>query len=187
MRLVMYGVLTLCLLVNASHAAKLRFEKILPPADAQACGGTYDSAQFRGRIFQQRGATLLFVSCRACAPNTLYTLWQLFATGIHPTSGLPVAALVAPEVEALLPDNDPHPPNGFWTNARGRGHTIVHLPFPVIGGAFRFESGEIFALNHAPMPILRVASHCVDGVGHGRTPGEPHEVWFDLLVNPFIW
>lgn len=181
-------ILIVCLLlstVSTAHAARLRFANILSPEEAQTCGGDFQRARLSGWIWQERGHTILYVVCKRCAPNTLFTLWQRFASGEHPTTGLGVAALLPADIEAELIDNDPAPPNGFWTNGRGTGKKLVKLPFPVIKGAFRFTSGEILPLHQAPEGSIRVASHCVDGVGHGRVPGEPHEVWFDLQGNPF--
>jgi hypothetical protein len=97
----------------------------------------------------------------------------------------------------------PTQPNGFITNADGEGKFKVDLDFPVVGGAYPFNrmSHDTHLLaatkNPAAWPnptaivnpadagiggpstpfMIRVISHCQDGLGHGLSPAK-REAWF---------
>lgn len=97
--------------------------------------------------------------------------------------------------------------NGFHTDDEGDGRLTLRVDYPITSGAFPFQrfpdfeqaNGDIALTNpanvarlggnpaairpvaitdgsQAPATIL-IASHCVDGLGHGLLPG-PHENWF---------
>lgn len=92
-------------------------------------------------------------------------------------------------------------PNGFVTNARGNGKIELILDFPVTGGAYPFNrmSAETLALAQSKRAeatatptaiadprdagitgtpfLVRLVSHCQDGLGHGLSPAA-REAWF---------
>lgn len=94
-------------------------------------------------------------------------------------------------------------PNGFTTNHQGKGTLIVNLDFPLEGGAYPFNnmSAATLASAQAQNPtalatptaivdprqanigpggtpfLIRMVSHCQDGLGHGVSPGN-REAWF---------
>ena len=80
--------------------------------------------------------------------------------------------------------------------------SIVALDFPLVGGAYPFQAmsddavnllrggGSSWPLERKPSPVanpadpniggpfmLRVISHCQDGLGHGLSPAQ-REAWF---------
>ncbi len=96
----------------------------------------------------------------------------------------------------------PTPANGFTTNSNGNAHFSIDLDFPVIGGSFPFQlasqgavqalitAGSTWPLIRIPSPIvnpadpnisapflMRVASHCLDQLGHGLSAGV-REAWW---------
>ena len=91
-------------------------------------------------------------------------------------------------------------PNGFVTNHNGDGQLKVDLDFPLVGGAYPFNRIDTndLALAQTKNPgatavpavivnptdsgiggpfLLRVISHCQDGLGHGLSPAK-REAWF---------
>ena len=90
--------------------------------------------------------------------------------------------------------------NGFHSDEDGNGSITVDLDFPIVNGAYPFHRFEGFDPADERFPLdtprahpvaivgqsgpftLRVASHCVDGLGHGLVAG-PHEGWFDWMVG----
>lgn len=97
----------------------------------------------------------------------------------------------------------PTAPNSFTTNADGEGEFTVDLDFPVVGGAYPFNrmSHETHLLAATKNPdawpnptaivnpadtgiggpatpfMIRVVSHCQDGLTHGLSPAK-REAWF---------
>lgn len=95
-----------------------------------------------------------------------------------------------------------NPSNGFTTDALGNGEFEVSLDFPVVGGAYPFHRTDADALvtwqdaggnpDARTIPtaivnpadglggpfLLRVVSHCQDGLAHGLSPSN-REAWFD--------
>lgn len=98
-------------------------------------------------------------------------------------------------------------PNGVRTNRHGKAKLTFSVDFPINSGAYPFQRFPDFTTHkddaaltnemnlarlggqaasikpvaipdgsQAPATIL-IASHCVDGLGHGLIPG-PHENWF---------
>ncbi len=92
--------------------------------------------------------------------------------------------------------------NGFTTNSRGKGRFSVWLDFPLRGGSYPFNKISSSALENirdlqnplatgiptaivdpresninAPF-LIRIVSHCQDGLGHGLSPAN-RETWFD--------
>ncbi|MDT8282164.1 MAG: hypothetical protein RQ982_05040 [Gammaproteobacteria bacterium] len=92
--------------------------------------------------------------------------------------------------------------NGFNTDENGNGEFEVNLDFPVVGGAYPFnrmshqahldaEAKRGVALTPSPTAIvnpadvlmsgsgflIRVISHCQDGLAHGLSPAK-REAWF---------
>jgi hypothetical protein len=95
-----------------------------------------------------------------------------------------------------------NPTNGFTTDGDGDADFSIDLDFPVFGGAYPFQAasdsavddlvnaGSGWPLVRIPSPVvnpsdsnisagflLRVISHCTDGLGHGLSPGN-REAWF---------
>jgi hypothetical protein len=96
----------------------------------------------------------------------------------------------------------PTPANGFTTDKNGNAFFKIDLDFPVVGGAYPFhrasdsaiqalrDAGSTWPLINIPAAIvnpadggiggpflLRVISHCTDGLGHGLSPAK-REAWF---------
>ena len=194
------------------------------PADAPSgsghsvrddCGDDFPDARASLRWEQEDGRTRLRIHISKGRPNTLYTVWlRLKGTDRHGWSfgGSPItgggSTPLAPStalgelVAATGPGNgSPDPPNGFWTNHRGRGRLVVNLDFAFPAGAYPFDRAELSEgamysldmlfpeyrliptalvdanVSEAPF-TLRVASHCTDDLSHGLTPGA-REGWFD--------
>lgn len=95
------------------------------------------------------------------------------------------------------------PVNGFTTDSNGNANFTISLDFPVVGGAYPFQEASAQAVadwqaaggnpaaQRKPTPVvnpadpnisapflLRVISHCTDGLGHGLSPAT-REAWFD--------
>jgi hypothetical protein len=82
--------------------------------------------------------------------------------------------------------------NGFTTDANGNGEFMTALDFPLVGGAYPFNLAPAFngVAGFPPVAIvnpgagvsgpflLRIATHCSDGLAHGLNPGVI-ESWFD--------
>ena len=114
-------------------------------------------------------------------------------------SGTDLDQLVADWIGAGSPD----PANGFTTNHRGNGVFTAYLDFPLHGGRYPFNEISASALtdirvnknaaavatptaivdprdNGVSGPfLLRVVSHCQDGLGHGLSPAN-RETWFNF-------
>lgn len=86
--------------------------------------------------------------------------------------------------------------NAFTTNHHGKGKFKIKLDFPVVGGAYPFQKTATSRPGFEDLPnvptaianpadagqgsapfLIRVVSHCTDGVGHGLSPGT-REAWF---------
>jgi hypothetical protein len=95
-----------------------------------------------------------------------------------------------------------NPTAGFTTDAAGNADFEIDLDFPLVGGAYPFQrasdqavqnlrsAGSPFPLVRIPSAVanpadpnisasylLRIVSHCQDGLAHGLVPG-PREAWF---------
>lgn len=93
--------------------------------------------------------------------------------------------------------------NGVTTNSRGHATFRVQLDFPLFAGAYPFQNMQAFDPDDPRYPdsvalpriypvaivdprdpgidapfMIRMVSHCTDGLGHGLTPGG-REPWFD--------
>jgi len=97
----------------------------------------------------------------------------------------------------LHPVGSTTPTNGFTTDADGDANWTANLDFPLIGGAYPFQDGPTVARpghdGHINVPtaivdprtgnggpfMIRMISHCTDGLGHGLSPGT-REAWFQF-------
>jgi hypothetical protein len=120
------------------------------------------------------------------------------ATPLLPGSALDVALSQSPPNAGTAT-----PTNGFTTDKKGNATFTIGLDFPVIGGAYPFHrasdaavtdlriAGSTWPLVRTPAAIvnpndtgiggpflLRVISHCTDGLGHGLSPAV-REAWFE--------
>lgn len=95
------------------------------------------------------------------------------------------------------PAGSTSPTNGFTTDADGDANWTTRLDFPLIRGAYPFQDGPTVARpghdDHANVPtaivdprtgnggpfMMRMISHCTDGLGHGLSPGT-REAWFQF-------
>jgi hypothetical protein len=116
------------------------------------------------------------------------------ATPLSHTDGL--AQLVADWVGA----GSATQPNGFTTDGYGERSLTLNLDFPVVGGAYPFNrmdhDDHLLAQTKRPVAevsptvivnpqdsgiaapfMIRVVSHCQDGLGHGLSPAQ-REAWF---------
>lgn len=92
------------------------------------------------------------------------------------------------------PAGSANPTNGFVTNKHGDGMFSIDLDFPIKRGAYPFHltsTSRPGHESHANVPtaiadptegtggpfLIRVISHCTDGLGHGLSPGI-REAWF---------
>ncbi|MDG2336183.1 MAG: hypothetical protein P8Q97_18410 [Myxococcota bacterium] len=182
------------------------------------CGGDFPEARASLRWAQEDGRTRLRIHLSNGRPNTLYTVWLRlkgtdrdgWAFGGSPITGggsTPLAPSTALEelLAATGPGNgSPTPPNGFWTNRRGRGRMVLNLDFAFPAGAYPFDRADLSEealsdlavlfpeyrliptalvdanVSEAPF-TLRLASHCTDDLSHGLTPGA-REGWFDWPI-----
>ena len=137
-------------------------------------------------------------------PNMLYTAWLRLGEGGSPLTGAGSTALADPSAIATLGAVTPtggltatalgaglagddgtgsvSVANGFMTDANGDGTLLVNLSFSLADGIYPFtkfdESIADMPLGNNPFAI-RIASHCVDGTGHGLVAGT-REALFDL-------
>jgi len=124
--------------------------------------------------------------------------------GGNPLMGIPGTALIPSTHldEALDAVSTPNDTSiaGFHSDEAGNGSFFIELDFPIINGAYPFQNFEGFdaaderfkveqpsippvAIAMSGVPFtMRVASHCIDGLGHGLLPG-PHEGWFDWKME----
>lgn len=181
------------------------------------CGGTFDSASARLELEQEEGSTEVKIRIKHARPHTLYTAWLRIAGnraiqneagelsytsfGGNPITGRPVTAL-APS-SALTSLHALSPPaggsaevaNGTWSDANGNARLALDLDFPLVNGAYPFQTLADPALGTYPVAIvipdgvqikapftIRVISHCLDDLGHGLVPGV-HESWFDTILQ----
>lgn len=169
----------------------------------QNCGGEFEDARAWMTLLQRGGRSFVHIRVSNTVPDTFFTVW-LWVNGGSPLTVASVTALANPDeipalgaatpASALTADantlgllgddgsGSPEAPNGFWTNHRGNGSIYLKLDFPIVKGAYQFQE---FGGNLAPARVIgnapfsiRIASHCVDQVGHGLVPGK-HEMWFD--------
>ncbi|MEM7334833.1 MAG: hypothetical protein AAF490_22340 [Chloroflexota bacterium] len=125
--------------------------------------------------------------------------------GGNPLMGIPGTPLLPSSelnnaLDAVSTPNDSSI-NGFYTDEDGNATFSIELDFPIINGSYPFHKFEGFdasdgrflldAPSAQPVAIagkgsapftIRIASHCVDGLGHGLLPG-PHEGWFDWVME----
>jgi hypothetical protein len=174
---------------------------------AARCGGTWDNATASLKVKQVGAGSQVEIELEGGRPNTLYTIWlrlqgTVTATGASfggsPMTGEPVTALAPgsaiPElIEYTAPNpGSPMAVNGFTTDANGNGEFMTALDFPLVGGAYPFNLAPAFnaVAGFPPVAIvnpgagvsgpflLRIATHCSDGLAHGLNPGVI-ESWFD--------
>jgi hypothetical protein len=163
-------------------------------------------------IRQGASRSTVAMEVSAARPNTYYTTWLRLkgedangvAYGGNPLMGIPGTPLI-PSSElgnALETFSEPDDTsiNGFYTDENGNASFYIELDFPIINGAYPFQgfagfdaADERFLLDEPSIPpvaiamsgvpfTLRIASHCMDGKGHGLMPG-PHEGWFDWTLS----
>lgn len=159
-------------------------------------------------IRQGEGRSTVAIEMTDTKPNTYYTMWLRLggtdANGVtfggNPLMPIPGTPLI-PSSElgnALNAVSNPNDTgiNGAHSDENGNASFFIELDFPIINGAYPFQkfpdfdpNDERFLAEEPSIPpvaiatigapfTLRVASHCVDGKGHGLLPG-PHEGWFD--------
>ncbi len=170
-------------------------------------GVTWDGATASLEVKQVGAGSQVEVELKGGRPNTLYTIWlrlrgTVTATGASfggsPMTGEPVTALapasaMAELIEYTAPNpGSPMAVNGFYTDAQGNGEFMTTLDFPLVGGAYPFNLAPAFngVAGFPPVAIvnpgagvsgpflLRIATHCTDGLAHGLNPGVI-ESWFD--------
>lgn len=155
------------------------------------------------RVRDARPDTLYTVWLRLLGEDSEGNLY-----GGSPLTGIPVTPLAPtdelPEQLAATPPNKGSDSlsNGFHTNHRGHGRLTLHLDFPIRSGAYPFQrfpdweklkGSDALAANATIKPVaipdgsqapatLLIASHCVDGLGHGLLPGL-HENWFNWSLS----
>ena len=119
------------------------------------------------------------------------------ATALAPGSALDDLLAVSPPLAGTA-----NPVNGFTTDGNGNADWVIDLDFPVVGGAYPFQNasdgavqnlidaGSTWPLVRIPSPVvnpvdpnisapflLRIVSHCTDGLTHGLSPAT-REAWF---------
>ena len=176
--------------------------------DLSACGDTtgvtWDGVTATLKVKQIGATSHVEVELEGGRPNTLYTMWlrlrgTVTATGVSfgasPITGLPVTAFAPGSALAgLMAVSPPYPGtpvavNGFTTDANGDGEFMGEMDFPLVGGAYPFNLADkppVAIANpgagvSAPF-LIRIATHCTDGLSHGLypdVPGAPIESWFD--------
>lgn len=163
-------------------------------------------------IRQGAGNSTIEINVSGVKPETYYTMWvRLLGEDVNgvkfggnPLMGIPGTPLVPSDQLGAMLDAVSTPTDtgihGFHSDAEGNGSLYMALDFPIIGGAYPFHKFQGFdaaderlmldepsippvaiAMTGAPF-TLRLASHCVDGKGHGLLPG-PHEGWFDWKLE----
>lgn len=171
------------------------------------CGGAYDEARAELEVVQSDGMSRVKIDLTHARPNTLYTVWLRVkgkdadgSFGGSPLTGGGATPLApGSALTALWKITPPMPgsatlANGFTTDARGRGRFRTVLDFPLLGGAYPFNEmpdGVIPGAREIPVAIvnpaapgvrgpfmIRIVSHCQDGLGHGLSPAA-REAWFD--------
>ncbi len=176
-----------------------------PPEEMLAnCGGPYADATAVAYFTVSEDASVVEIQLENAAPNMLYTAWLRLGPGGSPLTGAGSTALADPSfIEALgavtpsgnltaaalaagLVGNDgsgsDSVANGFMTDANGDGTFMANLSFSLADGIYPFTD---FDEDIADMPLgdspfaIRLASHCVDGLGYGLVAGT-REAWFDL-------
>lgn len=159
-------------------------------------------------ILQGVSSSRVTVEVSSARPKTHYTMWLRLrgedasgkAYGGSPLTGIPGTPLIPtselPNALNALTSPNAQGINGFHTDEDGNGSLTIDLDFPIVEGAYPFDRFEGFDAGDGRYPLespsahpvaivgpggpftLRLASHCVDGLGHGLVPG-PHEGWFD--------
>lgn len=163
------------------------------------CGGDFSTASATIAIDQDSIGSTVRITLNDARPETLYTSWlRVKGTtlgddgidfGSSPFTGAgstPLAASSAIETLLAITESSgmTEVVNGFWTDLEGHGELIAELDFPILGGAYPFhhhdDSLAPLAIVGAPFApfMIRIASHCTDGMGHGLSAGN-REPWFD--------
>jgi len=175
------------------------------------CGPSSGNQSATVKVSQDGGNSKAKFKIRDASPDTVYTVWIRIKgkNGLNP-AGSPLtgggATPLAPGtaldgLNAYSPWSDggvgtPNPTNGFTTDANGDASWIVHLDFPIVGGAYPFQKTATSRPGHeghANVPtaianpadagqadtafLFRVVSHCTDNAGHGLSPAV-REAWF---------
>jgi hypothetical protein len=181
------------------------------PADPS--GNAWQGAAATLQIKQKGSGSSVEVEVEHAVPNTLFTVWLRVQGGagwnrdVNDNQGSPLtgggATPLAPstaldDLNAISPWVDPagagSSANSFTTDENGNGEFEVDLDFPVIGGAYPFQTATtsrpgfelVPKVAHAiPTPatssgtpfLIRVISHCTDQSSHGLSPAT-REAWF---------
>jgi len=161
-------------------------------------GDTWAGAEASVDIVQFSDRTEIHIEMSGARPDTLFTAW-LRLRGTNPNTGeryggnpitdkgstalAPSTALV--ELASMTEtEGSDEAPNALTTDAAGSGTLDVVLDFAMIGGAYPFERYDptllpvgIVGTPDAPF-MIRLASHCTDGLAHGLLQGD-REMWFN--------
>lgn len=167
----------------------------------------YEGAKADLMLAQKAGMSKVKIRLQHAKPHTVYTVWLRVkgndadgSFGGSPLTGGGATPLApGSDLVELLQSTPPNPGNafplnGFTTDAQGNGKLSVRLDFPLLGGSYPFNllpDGLIPGAREIPVAIvnpaqpgvsapfmLRIVSHCQDGLGHGLSPGA-REAWFD--------
>ena len=183
-----------------------------PNADYPYTPYDWPDASATLEIRQGAGKSTVAIDVRSARPNTYFTMWLRLlgqdvngvAFGGNPLMGIPGTPLVPSDYLDEMLDAVSTPTDtgihGFHSDEAGNGSLYLELDFPIVNGAYPFHKFEGFdaaderfkvdepsippvaiAMTGAPF-TLRLASHCVDAMGHGLLPG-PHEGWFDWKME----
>ncbi len=170
-------------------------EEVLTRVESEAvaamCGDNYDDAVGTIAVMMDDDYSTVIITLTGASPNTFYTAW-LGLSGNGPLAAMPATPLAASDALADLVSVAEGPgstevANGFMTDDYGDGQLVAELDFPIMGGAYPFDSHDssldAVDLEPAATPFtIRVVSHCTDNVGHGIMPGE-REPWFDWVAE----
>lgn len=172
------------------------------PADPSGNGWQGTTAKLT--IDQKDAESEAKIYVRGAVPNTLFTVWlrvQGAGFGKSPLTGggaTPLApgsaldSMIDYSPFGIHPAGTANPTNGFTTDANGNADWEIELDFPVIRGAYPFQLATkptplgpgipVAVVNpadgHGGPFMLRVISHCQDGLAHGLDPAQ-REAWFD--------
>jgi len=170
------------------------------------CGGeAYDNASASIMVEQEGGESEVKIKLRNARPNTVYTAWIRLkgadsnggSYGGSPITGKPPTPLSpSTDVAGMIPFTPPNAgsadlsvvTNAIMTDDKGKGELETTLDFPLIRGAYPFNLVGAYPPVAIANPaedgigapfLLRIVSHCLDGVGHGLLTGPDREPWFD--------
>lgn len=170
---------------------------------ADQCGDFYEAATATLKVEQEGGTSQVKIKVRDAAPNTVYSVWLRLtgrdangnSFGASPLTGGGATPLApGSSLNDLMSYSPPNagtsmPTNGFTTDANGNANWTVGLDFPLVGGAYPFNlagAAPVAIVNPAAPGVsgpfmLRIISHCQDGLAHGLSPAQ-REAWFDWPI-----